>query len=30
MHNKNVYWDEAMMQNDFHQPSILAIGDSWF
>src|SRR5687768_15089808 len=26
----NVYWDEREMQDDVVQPSILAIGDSWF
>lgn len=30
MQDRNVYWDEVRMQNEFHQPSILAIGDSWF
>jgi hypothetical protein len=30
MHFQNVYWDVGLMKNDGHQPSILAIGDSWF
>ena len=30
MNNGTVYWDWDSMQNDGHQPAILAIGDSWF
>lgn len=30
MQFQNVYWDPTLMQTDGRQPSILAIGDSWF